>query len=667
MESFKQPILPGGITGNSRMLATIRANGELHRLFWPNIDWGQHMGILMAGVQEIPGCTCWLGDHTWQQRQYYIQDTNSLVTESTRQESGITVLQTDLILADRDVLLRTFNIKNLYNHPRKFRLVIYCSFEINESEIQDCMYVDHKTGFMVQFRRGIYLGLAAAELYPSGFHCGRRNAPSDPFDAASRGEFWGGPENIKNSAGAMAWDIGSIDGGSSAKIDIHLAAAGDARTLSTMLSNTTEADTCSLIEDSSRYWSGWLSGSLAADPEMQHFTLFNRSLLAVKLMSDNENGSSVAAPEFDSHYLASGGYGYCWPRDGMFAALALDEAGLHHEAAQFYRFASRVQNPDGSWQQRYFINGGWAPTWGSQIDQTGAVLWGYRHHYLLTGDKSFLDDIWPSALAGAKYLASNILSDNSLPLPGMDLWEDEFSQNTYAAAAVWGGLTGASDLARFKNEIALAKDWENVSRSIKKGIADYQWSPEQGTFTRAINRRVCLEEYHYAREQGLQTRELQLPGNPITCFMVPRDGRIDSALLGLCFPFGVFSAGDPLMSATAASIRNRLGNLQVGGIHRYENDSYAGGNPWVLCTLWLSIYLSLKGEKVEAEELIRWAEHNSSATGLLPEQVHKTSGGPAWVLPLNWSHAMYVLACLAARDKLKCNTFSTAGDVTSGD
>jgi len=37
---------------------------------------------------------------------------------------------------------------------------------------------------------------------------------------------------------------------------------------------------------------------------------------------------------------------------------------------------------------------------------------------------------------------------------------------------------------------------------------------------------------------------------------------------------------------------------------------------------------------------------------LLPEQADKNHGGPAWVLPLNWSHAMFVLTHLALRGKL---------------
>lgn len=655
----RQPIMPGGITGNSNMLATIKSNGELHRLFWPNIDWGQHMGILKTGIQEPPNPTLWLDSGSWEYRQHYITDTNILVTDMINNENGIKIELTDLVLPDRDILLRSYKINNLFKHTRNLRFILYCSFNINESEIQDGMYIEPDERILIQFRRDIYLGLTLEGKKPFGFHCGRRNAPSDPYEPASRGEFWGGMDNIKNSSGAMGWDITTLNPESEERVTLYLAASHDAFSLTSALSGITAADYSKHYDETKLYWTGWLASSTyAPGSEMQPYSLYNRSLLAIKLMSDGKNGGSLAAPEFDSHYIASGGYGYCWPRDGMFVAAALDEAGYHHEAARFYRFASRVQNPDGSWQQRYFLNGDWAPTWGRQIDQAGAILWGYHHHYLHTGDRSFLDEIWPSLAAGANYLSGSLSPDNGLPLPGMDLWEDEFSQNAYAAAAVWGGLSGAAALAEVRNEAELADKWEDAAKKVREGILKHQWSEELGTFTRSINRKVCLEEYQNAREQGLQAREIEIPGIPYLCYLLPRDVRIDSALLGLCYPFAVLPPNDPRMSATVEEIKRQLENHQVGGIHRYQWDGYAGGNPWVLCSLWLSIYMSLKGERKEAEELIKWAEKNSSQTKLLPEQVNKNTGGPAWVLPLNWSHAMYVLACLAVQGKLKGTDFN---------
>jgi len=36
--------------------------------------------------------------------------------------------------------------------------------------------------------------------------------------------------------------------------------------------------------------------------------------------------------------------------------------------------------------------------------------------------------------------------------------------------------------------------------------------------------------------------------------------------------------------------------------------------------------------------------------GLLPEQVSKDNGEPCWVIPLTWSHAMYVLVLAGLKE-----------------
>ncbi|MHB8158771.1 MAG: hypothetical protein ACYDEQ_15530, partial [Desulfocucumaceae bacterium] len=80
MNDFSEPVMPGGIVGNGKMLCSIGKNGLLHRLFWPHIDWGQHMGIFKVGIQGQGGPVQWLDGDSFQHRQLYLEDTNILVT-----------------------------------------------------------------------------------------------------------------------------------------------------------------------------------------------------------------------------------------------------------------------------------------------------------------------------------------------------------------------------------------------------------------------------------------------------------------------------------------------------------------------------------------------------------------------------------------------------------
>lgn len=215
----------------------------------------------------------------------------------------------------------------------------------------------------------------------------------------------------------------------------------------------------------------------------------------------------------------------------------------------------------------------------------------------------------------------------------MDLWEDEFAQSAYSSAAVYGGLAGAAALAAVRGEPEYEKVWTLAAGQLKKSILSFLWSHEKDSFIKSVNRRVDQWEYHKALDRGEETGSiLTVPGSSVSYPSVTNK-KMDVALLGLCFPFPVLPPGDLKMRSTADSIEKILGGSPVGGIYRYEGDTYAGGNPWVLAALWMSVYRSLLGQREKALEYIHWAEANASPTGqgrsglgaspgLVPRHVH---------------------------------------------
>ena len=59
----------------------------------------------------------------------------------------------------------------------------------------------------------------------------------------------------------------------------------------------------------------------------------------------------IAAPTLDPDYR------YCWPRDAVYLAWALDRCGYHEEARHFYRWCQRTQMDDGLWYQNHYTDG----------------------------------------------------------------------------------------------------------------------------------------------------------------------------------------------------------------------------------------------------------------------------------------------------------------------
>jgi GH15 family glucan-1,4-alpha-glucosidase len=122
----------------------------------------------------------------------------------------------------------------------------------------------------------------------------------------------------------------------------------------------------------------------------------------------------------------------------------------------------------------------------------------------------------------------------------------------------------------------------------------------------------------------------------------PADARVDSSLLGLAWPFRAVDPSSPRMRATIEAVEREL-RTPEGGVLRHEDDDYAGGNPWLISTLWLGLAERQAGDEAGHRTSIAYALQQQTSLGLLPEQVTR-DGEPAWVVPLGWSHAMLILA-----------------------
>lgn len=645
-----------GIIGNSKMLAIIKSNGELFRLFWPNIDKGQHLGRFLVGIQE-DACAVspvvWLDTPAWQTQQEYLPGTNVLKTNLVNHETGLAVKLFDFILPEADVLIRKYQIKNLQTQRRNLSLVGYCLFLIDESPLYDTLYLKFSHQALIHFRYDTYLLLATPDYPLTGYHCEREDTGEKLLNMASKGEFPGVSSNLRGGAGILKWNLGFLAPDEEKEISLYLLFARSEKEVLDLYTSTKNMSASSWLKETTSFWQNWPQKKLVFKDKNKPPEELVRCLLTLKLLCDCKTGGIIAAPEFDPFYASCGGYAYCWPRDGFFVAIALDEAGFKKEARDFYFYCLKVQEDDGSWKQRYFMDGKWAPFWGQQIDQVGAVLWGYAHHFVLTEEKDFLEAIWSSVLSGVNYLLHSLLPANNLPQPGFDLWEDNFCQSTYTAAATYGGLKGAALLAKTKGELEKAAYWRKAAENIKKAILTWQWEAKNQCFLRAINRRISANEYHWFKEQGYQVWTTTDPLGLYPVYWVAQDRRIDAALAGLIFPFGVLKPTDSWTDNIIQTIEKFLLNPEVGGFHRYQGDVYAGGNPWMVTTLWLSIVYALHGEKEKALSLYQWAINNANPLGLLPEQVNKQVGGPAWVNPLGWSHAMFVLAYLTINNQLR--------------
>ena len=110
---------------------------------------------------------------------------------------------------------------------------------------------------------------------------------------------------------------------------------------------------------------------------------------------------------------------------------------------------------------------------------------------------------------------------------------------------------------------------------------------------------------------------------------------------------------DPQFQGTQKAVEEKLlVKGGVGGFIRYEGDSYfksthqTQSNPWVITTLWdLQRRLKFASSTAELKQHIKdlqWVIDRLGKYLLLAEQYHPDTGEPLSVLPLAFSHIVYI-------------------------
>ena len=603
---------PAALIGNSSLLVTISERGELERIFWPNVDHGQHLGELRIGL-ERDAETLWLDDEPCSWEQTYLGDSSVLRTSA--EIRGATIEVTDLVTPAEPVLARGIR------SSAAERLVVRIAPSLDGDERSGAGYVDPGSGALVFYLRDV--ALAVELVAPDTAVTLRESNGREPAQdiVVHRAPVEGSITGVLDRDALLLVAFGATPDEAIARLRRPAAVGSD-------------------VLESERIAYDRETVALAAPSADDAVTkLYARSLLVLEQLTDRQTGATIAAPEFDPSFEQSGGYGFVWPRDLGYVVLSFLAARRGDLAVPALRWLAREQAPEGLWLQRYWTDGSLAPSWGlHQLDETGMVVFAYEAAWRELGDAALDRELWPSARAAADFLCNFLDDETGLPLPSVDLWEQTDGQHSYSAAATYGGLAAASAMAS-RHEPALAGRYRETAERVRAGIEEYLWSEEHGRYLRS--RWVGRSDELGETPPKVFDRPLRYPTRAVRS-VDREDARVDSSLLGLSWPFRAVAPDSPRMRATVEAVAGGL-RLEDGGVLRHEDDDYAGGNPWLISTLWLGLAGRQAGNETSHREAVAYALDRQTSLGLLPEQVTR-DGHPAWVVPLGWSHAMLILA-----------------------
>lgn len=556
-----KPYLIDAIVGNGKMLAAFGRTGTLYRLWWPHIDFPQHADAVRSGIR-FDGQTQWLDNPScgWTHTADYVEKTNIFSVQSASSNHPVSIRSLYFAVPQHDLLVMEYSFTNTGDQSIDFEWLMHSSFHVCESELYNTTMFEPSHDALVHYRSNHFFAVSSANVCTK-FQAGHA------WDGAQHGELHGSVIDMQPD-GALAWSIQSLGPGETATLPVYIAAGHDRASAYASLTEAKSKPSSEWVQLTSDYWHRYLETAAPCPTERPDVKrLYERSQLMFKLMSDEQTGSIVAAPEFDETFSRCGGYAYCWGRDAAFITTAIDKAGLHSLSDSFYEWALTAQDEDGSWQQRHYHDGSLAPQWGLQIDEGASIIWGMWQHYSTNNNQAFADRVWPAIQKGAAYLLQFIDPKTNLPLPSNDLWEERHAEHTYSAAAVFGALRAAASFGRLQGDEAHAQQWDEAADRIAAAISSDCWNEDKGSFYRG--RKLTVNASRYAEEIALGAAGTIEPGlKNYSRYVLEYDPIVDISLLGLSIPFAAVSADDPRMALTANTIEALLTVPGVGGIKR---------------------------------------------------------------------------------------------------
>ena len=366
---------------------------------------------------------------------------------------------------------------------------------------------------------------------------------------------------------------------------------------------------------------------------------------SIKVIKDCSlrNGAIVAANILDEAYPKDvKSYFYVWPRDASFVCYAADLLGLHKIPEKFFDWcwerAEGFREKGIFLANKYYPNGRMAGDFdvgikpkeiknktirefaksqtftrlfysNFQPDQTASLIWAVYEHSKFKSIEKFKPVVEKAADG-----ISNSWSKNCFKVPTYDLWEEKVALprlkqvHTYSLAMCKKSLECAVEI------LGPNKKWSECIQQMKKVLER------------------CYSNEYFVKTYGKVV-----------------DRTLDSSSLGLVWPSGAFDAEDPRIVSTVERILQK--NCIEEGIHRYPKDKYdgrmsfgelclEGGGAWPILNFWISIYFCLAGKRQEALKYFNWVVERVEKK--LPEQIK--NGKPASIIPLAWSHAMFIIA-----------------------
>ncbi|HEY1064248.1 MAG TPA: glycoside hydrolase family 15 protein [Candidatus Saccharimonadales bacterium] len=629
------------VLSNGQLFVGLDENGLVHDFYYPYVGL-ENLTTARSSQHKIgvwvDGAFSWTDTPVWEKHIDFSAEALMSDIELHNPELQITLRLQDFVDCDYNALIRRVDVTNDADTSREVRLFMHQVFEISRGGRSDTALYVPEMHYILDYKGRYSLLIAGKDQSGAPFdqyavgNYGIENKAGTFVDAED-GVLSGNPVEHGGVDSVLRF-AAKLEAGASNTVDYWIVAASSQTDAEATHQYFTETPIDERLQRTKDYWRDWFEPSaqkLATLPDQLRIPL-QKSLLVIKAHCD-DRGSVLASGDSSIYNFGRDYYCYCWPRDASYALWPLIRLGHFEEAKQFFAFARDTMHPDGYLMHKYQPDRAIGSTWhplvhgkhtelAIQEDETAAVIFMIREYLNASGDKTYVENLYHTFVEpGANFMTRYIDDQTGLPHASYDLWEQVFLTTTYSTCVTIAGLEAAAALATTFDHPAEAARWQKAAQGIRSNLD-----------------KLLTEHGYFRRGQLLQ---------PDATFS--NNDAVDISSLYGPFMYARLPLDDARLVTTARAVEAQLLNKgPIGGVIRYPGDDYFlskpqyGGNPWIVCTLWLAQYYQANGRQEDAEQLLEWALARRLPSGVLSEQFDPESGDPLGVAPLVWSHAELV-------------------------
>ena len=629
------------VLSNGQLFVGLDESGLVHDFYYPyvglenltNARSSQHkIGVWVDGAFR------WVSDGTWQITVEYEPDALISHVNMHSPELNITIQSKDFVDPEYNAFVRHLSVTNNASEERDVRLFMHQVFQISRAGRADTALYVPDDNYILDYKgrccllvAGRHTGDGDFDQFAVGVY--GIEGKDGTFRDAEDGELSGNPVEHGGVDSVLRFQK-HVPSGQSFGVDYWIVAAdsqSDAQVVHTRIKYYSVEER---LDKARGHWRDWLAPSndrIALLPQNRQAEV-RRCLLIIKAHCD-DRGSILASGDSSIFNYGRDYYCYCWPRDGSYAIWPLIRLGIFSEARSFFEFVRSTMHRDGYLMHKYQPDRAIGSTWhplvhnmrkelAIQEDETAIAIFMLGEYYRSSQDIAFIEDFYDTFIEPcSSFLATFIDERTGLPHASYDLWEEKFLTSTYTVTTVIAALEAASELAEVCKRPDDAIRWKRDAERIRDGL------------------QALYHPDGYFRKGFL----LQDDGS------LQYDDTLDISNLYGTYMYAQLPLDDPRMQRTFQAVTEKLADTSpIGGVLRYPNDSYFlakrtfQGNPWIVCTLWLSQYYNALGQVEEAEKLVQWALDRALPSGNMSEQFDPEDGSPLSVTPLVWSQAEFI-------------------------